>query len=538
MKKSIKISAAGIALASLMLGTTACNDLDTKPQGSVITIAQKEATIQANPSMAEAGLNSLPKSLRQWGKISSSAHHDFGYPSIIMCMDQRGMDMTAPDNGYNWYSAASDMSDFNANYLINYFYWNTYYSAAFNANGVLASIPAETDNVQNKFNRAQALCTRAFSYFNLANMYAFTYDGHQSDPCVPIITDENADEVAQNGCARSTVEETYAQILSDLDEAVKNLDEAAQQGIKRQTKDFYSAAAAYGLRARVHLTMRKWAEAAADADAAIARAASDGLRPYSMQEVSRPAFSKISDPAWILGITFTSSDPVNGVNNYASMMGPWMSNGYCSVGMYRYCNYKLYDAIPASDVRKSWFCDRQGNIPSTLPAQYVAYAAEMASPLLPCSQVKFAAADDTPGTTNGAVDVPMMRVEEMYLIKAEAEGMQNPATGKATLENFVKQYRDPAYTCTATTAEEFSDAVWMQRRIELWGEGFSYFDLQRLKKTIDRRGCGFPTAWVFVVGPEERCRLLTIVQSEQNANPLLGKVETATQPVAVPDVDE
>ena len=81
-----------------------------------------------------------------------------------------------------------------------------------------------------------------------------------------------------------------------------------------------------------------------------------------------------------------------------------------------------------------------------------------------------------------------MRVEEMYLILAEAQAMNgDAAAGKTTLENFVKTYRDPAYV----VAGDAQEAVWIQRRIELWGEGFEYFDLMRLRKGVRRSQTAF-----------------------------------------------
>lgn len=48
-----------------------------------------------------------------------------------------------------------------------------------------------------------------------------------------------------------------------------------------------------------------------------------------------------------------------------------------------------------------------------------------------------------------------MRVEEMYLIKAEAEAMSgNLAAGKSTLENFVQAYRDPSFVSKATSPQQ------------------------------------------------------------------------------------
>ena len=82
----------------------------------------------------------------------------------------------------------------------------------------------------------------------------------------------------------------------------------------------------------------------------------------------------------------------------------------------------------------------------------------------------------------------------MYLILAEAQAMGgNASQGKTTLENFVKTYRDPQYSCEGSSDKEIQDEVWIQRRIELWGEGLAYFDLLRLRKGIDRASTKFTT---------------------------------------------
>jgi len=132
-----------------------------------------------------------------------------------------------------------------------------------------------------------------------------------------------------------------------------------------------------------------------------------------------------------------------------------------------------------------------------------------------------------------------MRIEEMHLILAEATAMAgDPAGGKALLETFVQTYRNPAYVTTAATAEEVQNAVWNQRRIELWGEGLSYWDLLRLKKNIDRRGAGFEAAYVYNIAPEDPILIFMIPQSETEANPLIdgdkdnNPIPTIPTPVA------
>mgnify|MGYP005851539873 CR=1 FL=1 len=89
-------------------------------------------------------------------------------------------------------------------------------------------------------------------------------------------------------------------------------------------------------------------------------------------------------------------------------------------------------------------------------------------------------------TVGGATDYPIMRVEEMYFLKAEAALHTSgvPAAARA-LEDIVKT-RNSEYTCTATTAADFLDEYVFQKGIEFWGEGINYFDAKRLEVGIHR----------------------------------------------------
>ena len=92
---------------------------------------------------------------------------------------------------------------------------------------------------------------------------------------------------------------------------------------------------------------------------------------------------------------------------------------------------------------------------------------------------------DTEG--NSFNDLCYMRAEEMQLIAAEGYALSgNLPQAKSILEDFV-QTRQPDYKCTANSVAEMQNEVWVQRRIELWGEGFAWFDLKRLKKPIIRK---------------------------------------------------
>ena len=83
---------------------------------------------------------------------------------------------------------------------------------------------------------------------------------------------------------------------------------------------------------------------------------------------------------------------------------------------------------------------------------------------------------------------PLMRVEEMWFIYMEALAHENPAQGKALLEQWMNKYRDLAqnYTCPYSDKDGIIDEIVAQKRIELWGEGQSFFDIKRLNMSVTR----------------------------------------------------
>ena len=268
--------------------------------------------------------------------------------------------------------------------------------------------------------------------------------------------------------------------------------------------------------------MQKWADAAKDAERAIA-----GGTPQSLAEVSTPTFNSATANSWLWGVMITPDNDVvqTGIINGPSHLCSFTGNGYTS-GVpdgYRKVNTALYDQIPDTDIRKQWFLSPD-NTSSLIDNEKIeGYSIVEYFGLEPYVNTKFGAYQSVFGNTTNASDWPLMRVEEMYLILAEAQAMGgNPSTGAATLQKFVNDYRDPAYVCTASSATAVQDAVWQQRRIELWGEGLSYFDILRLNKGIDRRGAGFPAAYVFNVPAGDNTLIYRIPESEEQGNSLIS----------------
>lgn len=562
MKKS-KIFLSLIAAGALM---TACNDLEQLPNGGAATEEQKKEAAELNPGLVSASANALPQQLISYYTIFGN-HIDYGLPSSYLAEDSRGMDMPSADVGYNWYSPALEMSDFNGRYFLNLICWYYNYYTIRTCNSLLAGTSADSDNGEVMYFRAQAYTFRAYCYFNLAQMYAFGYStfydknadlGLDEWPaenpkalCVPVITELNMDEAGVNGIARASVAEVYRQITSDLTSAIELFKAADEKGVNRGTmaanenvkKTFANTTVAYALRARANLFCCKYTAAAADATEALKLCAQEKLAPISIETASQPGFTDITAPNYIWG---TYADPTESRYNtlacWASHATGFQTNGYAVAGVYRCVNKALYESISTDDVRKKWWLDGQGNPPTSLSSSYAnyikgGYEADGNEKFPPYAQLKFGAYEDVP-STKGCIDFPWMRVEELYLIKAEGEAKTNVGTGRTTLSDFVKAYRNPSFTCGATDFETFQDVVWRERRLELWGEGISYADLQRLHKDIDRRGGGFPTNFVIVVSADDWVRLYDIPQEEIQRNPLIvDGTHGATQPVPVEDIE-
>lgn len=531
MKSIYKLSA--VLVAGAMFG--ACNDLDVQPQGSTVTTDQKEEVVKIDPEKASAAVTGLAGQMTSFGSLTggsgSNEHWDIGIPALFIQMDERGQDMYSINSGYNWYLSSMRLSDAlntSDNPLI---VWKYNYNQIHAANAIVKTIKPSvdvesTDESQNqsKFYLAQAYCFRAYAYLYLAQSFQFTYSGHENDLCVPILTEENEDIAAQEGCPRSTVQEVYNQILSDLGLAIRMLEGnpvTPQTVLSSKAKRFASVATAYGLRARAHLLMTKWAEAANDAQSAISNFSG---RPLSLAEASVPGFNDIEAANWLWGIAVSESDRVvtMGICNFPSHMGSFC-NGYATiVGAWKWINKNLYNAIPSTDVRKGWWLDANG-LSSGLTAEQQAYVSGAGAGA--GVQVKFAPYQGTVGQTVNSSDIPLMRIEEMYYIYAEATGMQSPSNGAQALQQFVQQYRDPSFTCTASSAQELQDAVWLQRRIELWGEGLSYYDMLRLKKPLDRVDGGWPAILTYRLDPTDPVLIYPIPFSEVNTNKQINQDE-------------
>ena len=447
MKKT-KIFLTAICSGLLVGG---CNDLDKEPMSNVVTQIMKEQIVDNDPGMVSASVNAIPNMVNAFMNTFQT-HQDYGWSSMMLMLDSRGMDMPSDLGGYQWYTAALELSDFGGLYYDNLYYWYTNYNMIRSANAVAAVIPEDTEDATSQYNRAQALAYRAWGYFNLAQMYAWTYEREPQGQCVPLVLDTNMNETATTGCARATTEEVYTQVLKDIDEAISLLKSAEAAGVTRKTeaattnleKTYFNLAAAYGMRARANLFKCDYEACAQDCQNALQECAKDEITPYQREEFAAPRFVDITDHSWILGIyNDPSSSYSKGIANFDSFMSAWTDFSYAAKGMFRRINKVLYAEIPGSDVRKGWWLNENGGTPASLSSTYGELIAAAKIAWQPYTQVKFGC--NVEDINVHATDVPLMRIEEIYLMLAEAQAYSNPSQGVQTLTNFVTQFRDPGF---------------------------------------------------------------------------------------------
>ena len=92
--------------ASLLLSSlafTGCEDMDTLPEGNIVTSNQKDEIGKIDPTKVEARVNAIFAQFSLMtpnkGALQLERHNDFGYPSVMLFTDANGNDVVTDDNG-------------------------------------------------------------------------------------------------------------------------------------------------------------------------------------------------------------------------------------------------------------------------------------------------------------------------------------------------------------------------------------------------------------------------------------------------------
>lgn len=495
----------------LFVGLIGCTTLSSCLESALETAPTDSMSgtgLLANANAALVPLNGIYRSMYASWSPTGNTHQSFGISSYNLMAEVMGEDFiqAAQGSGWFWYDCLYMVKDrYTSKAWRSYDLWNGYYTWISNANYILgAKETMEGEEADINYIMGQAHAIRAYSYFMLAQSFARTYKGHESEPCCPIYTEPTV--AGTQGQPRSTVQQVYDQILSDINTAIEMLN-----GTTRKHITHIDYATALGLKARIALVMEDWATAKESAKAAITASGCQVLPVASFAGLNNSAAANVMWGAKIISDQSTM---------YASFFSHMDADGtgYASKGAYKQISKVLYDEMNAKDTRRAWWD------PTDARNGDCGYM-----------QNKFKFAD----TQTWTGDYIWMRVEEMYLTAAEAEcRLGEEAAAKEDL-NAVMSQRVEGYTCTKTGTAlgklttdmtgSLLEEIITQRRIELWGEIGRIYDIRRLKQGFVRTTeMGWPTAALLTNrptnDPESYMWVLTIPQSEFDGNANMNPV--------------
>ncbi len=339
--------------------------------------------------------------------------------------------------------------------------------------------------------KAQALTYRALAYYYLMCVYQDDYmHGGKDKAGVPLyLTVEGA-----KGRTPST--EVYSTITTDLQNAIALFEQEGYDP-KSSTADIDQTVANMVL-ARVALTTGDYTTAANAAGAVI----SAGYSLMNEEQYTTSGFQSTSLPETIWGYTWAASTSL-GNRSFASFMSITAVDNANNKGIYMAIDDQLYKQIAATDYRKKNF-----NATETTVGEftYPAY-----------SNVKF-------NTPTYEADEIYMRLSEAYLLKAEAEARGgNSSAAQQTLYDLVSK-RDSGYAKSSNTGEALLKEIFLQSRIELWGEGHEFFTNKRFNVGVDRTASSNHTHKLVKAAGKEFTYQIPL-SIELNSNPYINAAD-------------
>ena len=527
--KKINKSIYGVLIAGLTLSAmTSCID-EAEPRSGSVT----RNMLEESASATTAAVNGLPaygKSV--WDK---GAHWSYGISAIMRIRDVMADDYVVVDHDYNQFSPWAATIFLGPSYLLGQFVYSYYYNYVLASNLVIGAVNPDKATKEQLGNLGLGYAYRAANYLDMARMYEFlptdvdpactNEQGYNvKNLTCPIVTDTLGEKASRNN-PRATHEEMFKFIESDLNNAEKYIVNLTSN----KNNTLPDLAVVYGLKARLYMWNEDYAKAKEYARKAID---TYGGTPMSEDDATdtKKGFNDITK--WMWGAQYTTEDRAVkfGIINFTSFASNETVFGYAGAGPMNMIGKSFYDRISDTDWRKTMWKAPAGS-PLEAKNKYVDSKMEMKNGVMEdISKFKkriptYGSLKFRPNQGNyaessiGVVSAyPLMRVEEMYFIEAEAAERLAPGTGITLLENFMKTYRDKQYVYTGSNA---IDEILFQKRIELWGEGLSFFDIKRANVSVTRgyTGTNFFEEWRFNTNGRPAWMNFCIVNLEENDNP-------------------
>lgn len=468
--------------------------------------------LEGNDKAIAAFASAMCSHLNEVATLSSSTHYDWGWPALMHARDVMTEDMVVDyAGGYDWFGGWSQNSvGLGPRYLLCQFPWNYFYEHILTTNNTIRVCDPESEQPSDRFYLGSALAFRAATYLEVGRMYEVlptSVNTGKSDEgnniiglTLPIVTEQTTDEVMRSN-PRAPHATLFDFIVNDLETAIPLM-----EGYGRPDKTFPDVAVAKGLLARAYLWDASFQDevnndkAAANASygkaAQYAREAisASGATPLTQAEwLDRTSgFNTLSTSSWMWGGQY-NSERVSNLLCWISFCCNEQEIGYASdgenaAGAHTKINAAMYNRINDADFRKLSYVAPAGTALSGQEPYLDQAWGEQYLADKPYVSLKFRPGEGnmTDYKTANVVAYPLMRVEEMYFIEAEAKAHLNASDGLAALKNFMTTYRYATYNYTPTSDDAIIGEIVFQKRVELWGEGRAFYDFKRLNMSVTR----------------------------------------------------
>ncbi|WP_269235896.1 RagB/SusD family nutrient uptake outer membrane protein [Flavobacterium flavigenum] len=399
----------------LLAGLTGCDDM-LDVDIPVNEISSK--TVYISDPTAEAAVNGIYQSM-----VTA-----FYYNNVHSILGQTS-DELIPQNGIANVYSSNEIQNIDSTIGS---MWTELYKTIYNANNVIEGVSKSTtlNPVKSKQWIAEAKFLRAYCYFYLTNIWGD----------VPLVLTTNIDVSAL--LPQSSQEAVYAQIILDLTDASKDLPTDYSK-YKQQQRIRATKWAAEAMLSRVNLYLGKWTDAATHATAVL----------------NETGTYKI-----ITGLS-ESNSPFISDNEESILQIPYYNVNYTYEGAFVFTTggrslLRKGNALfeKGDDRKTNWTVDifRGGVFLGVAPYKY---------------KVNFGSSLSERST--------VLRLAELYLIRAEARVKSNDITGAQEDINVIRN-RALLGNTTLTDPNQLLDLIALERQREFFAEnGHRWMDLKR-----------------------------------------------------------
>jgi hypothetical protein len=227
-----------------------------------------------------------------------------------------------------------------------------------------------------------------------------------------------------------------------------------------------------------------------------------GYTLMSAEEVTG-GFNDLNTSGWMWGVDLTVDNGLGLVSWWGQM--DLYTYSYAWAGDAKAIDANLYNAIPADDVRKAQFAEPTGGYTDLMPLNKFYHPDRVIG-----------------GQANITTDYLYMRVAEMYLLHAEAAAKGGDTGAAQTMLKALLAERLPSTAYVdGLSGQALLDEIYLQTRIELWGEGKSYLSLKRNQGTVVRGANHLSNVGVPINYDDERLTFEIPILEIQN-NPFIS----------------